>query len=129
MSKSTLERDSVLVIDDDPDLRALICVLGELCGLRVLEADDCARGLEILEHEQGRMKMILLDYFLPGTEPKKCAGAIMSKAGPSVRVVLITAAVDAAERAAELKIGQWLSKPFDATTLMTLLRNGSRTAR
>src|SRR5262245_34105738 len=115
MSKSTSDRDSVLVIDDDADLRTLICVLGELCGLRVLQADDCANGLKILEREHDRVKIILLDYFMPGTEPKKCAGAIMAKAGPSVRIVLITAAVDAAERAAELKIGQWLSKPFDAS--------------
>jgi CheY-like chemotaxis protein len=114
-------RDCVLIIDDDPDLRTLIETIGQVCGVSVLQASDCNEGLSILEREYGRIKMILLDYFMPGMEPAKCAYAILTKAGSSIPVVLLTAAVDPAARAAELKISYWISKPFEASTLTNLL--------
>jgi len=113
-------RDCVLIIDDDPDLRTLIETIGQVCGVSVLQASDCNEGLDILQREHRRIKMILLDYFMPGTEPAECACAIIEKAG-SIPVVLLTAAVDPAARAAELKISYWISKPFEASTLTDLL--------
>ena len=114
-------RDCVLIIDDDPDLRTLIETIGQVCGVSVLQAGDCSEGLNILEREHRRIKMILLDYFMPGTEPAQCARSIIAKAGSSIPVVLLTAAVDPAARAAELKISYWISKPFEASTLTDLL--------
>ena len=40
-------------------------------------------------------------------------------------MVLLTAAVDPSARAAELKISRWVSKPFDASTLINLLTESS----
>ena len=114
-------RDCVLIIDDDPDLRTLIETIGQVCGVLVLQASDCIEGLHILEREHRRIKMVLLDYFMPGMKPGECASAIIAKAGTSIPVVLLTAAVDPAARAAELKINYWISKPFEASTLTDLL--------
>ena len=114
-------RDSVLVIDDDEDCRTLIGSIAQSSGLRVLEASDCRGGLSVLEREHDRIKMVILDYFMPGMEPKKCAAAIIAKAGPLIPVVLLTAAVDARARAAELKISRWISKPFEPSALTSLL--------
>jgi len=114
-------RDCVLIIDDDPDLRTLIETIGQVCGVLVLQASDCIEGLHMLEREHRRIKMVLLDYFMPGMEPAECARAIVAKAGTSIPVVLLTAAVDPADRAAELKINYWISKPFEASTLTDLL--------
>jgi CheY-like chemotaxis protein len=111
----------VLVIDDDPDYRSLIETVAACCQLRVVEASDCNHGLKALEVERHRIKMVLLDYFMPGMEPVKCAAAIVAKAGRSIPVVLVTAAVDPAARATELKLTRWISKPFDISTLTSLL--------
>ena len=75
-------RDTVLVIDDDPDFRALIETIAELCMVPTLQAPDCRKGLKILECEHGRIKMVFLDYFMPGMEPVKCAAAIIATAPP-----------------------------------------------
>jgi CheY-like chemotaxis protein len=100
--------------------------MAEIWGIPVLQAVDCAQGLEVLEREYGRIKIILLDYFMPGMEPAKCAKAIVSRAGNKIPVVLMTAAADVRVRAAELKLSRWLSKPFDMFTLEHLLTgNGS----
>jgi len=120
-----IERDTVLIVDDDPDLRCLVVMLGQACAVRVLEAESCNRALELIDREHERMKLILLDYFMPGSEPEKCAAQILEKARPEISVVLLSAAVDAAERAAALKIDRWVCKPFETTTLMTLLRQST----
>ncbi len=113
-------RDSVLVIDDDPFLRELIAAIGKSCDIRILQAADCASGLKILERESSQIRMILLDYFMPGMQPIQCANEIVSKAG-TIPVVLVTAAVDPSARAAELKLTRWLSKPFSAETMKHLI--------
>jgi len=117
-----VSRDSVLVIDDDPYLCELVETIGQTCGVPVLRANDCSSGLKILESESRRIKMILLDYFMPGMQPLDCAGAIIERAGSTIPVVLLTAA---SARAAELKISRWVSKPFDASTLINLLTESS----
>lgn len=116
-----INRDAVLIIDDDPDLRSLVDTVGQMCGVSVLGAPDCSAGLKILETEHIRIKLILLDYLMPGMEPIKCAGAICAVAGNEIPVVLMTAAVDPSKRAAELKICRWLAKPFEISSLTDLL--------
>jgi len=112
----------VLVVDDDPDLRQMIVFMGQLCGTVVLEAGDCGQALQILDREKSGIRLILLDYFMPGMEPTECAAALIAKAGPSIPIILVTAAIDPAVRAAELKLSQWLSKPFDISVLETIFK-------
>ena len=92
--------DSVLVIDDDADFRGLVSMIGELHGVPVLEAADCSSGLSLLAQEHSRIKMVVLDYFMPGMDPAVCGAAIVAGAGPAVPVVLITAETSAEVRAA-----------------------------
>ena len=97
--KDESPRDHVLVIDDDADFRELMVMIGQLCAVPVLCACNCRDGLKMLIRQHARIKMVLLDYFMPGVEPATCASTICTKAGPQVPVVLVTAAVDPAVRA------------------------------
>jgi CheY-like chemotaxis protein len=118
---SRINRETVLVIDDDPYLRELIEVVGASCGVPVLQAADCSEGLKVLNRESPRIKMVLLDYYLPGMQPEQCAAAIRARAGSSIVVVLVTAAANPAARAAELNVSRWIAKPFEVSTLKNLL--------
>lgn len=119
------KRDTLLIIDDDPSCRELITVIGELLGIPVLEAADCGAALRVLQRERERIRVILLDYFLPGMKPVECSAALKKMAGPSIAIVLVTAAVDPAVRAAELKLTHWISKPFDMSALKVLLEKAA----
>ncbi len=121
MSKMTTV-PAVLVVDDDPNYRELMVMAGRIWGITVLEAGTCAQAMQVLDCEKNRIRLIFLDYFMPGMEPRQCADALTAKAGPSIPIILATAAVDAPGRAAELKLTQWLSKPFDITSLEALFR-------
>lgn len=113
---------AILVIDDDPNFREMIVLVGQMWGITVLEAGNCAQALQVLDREKHRIRLIFLDYLMPGMEPRQCAAALIAMAGPSIQIILATAAVDPAGRAAELKLSQWLSKPFDISALEVLFR-------
>lgn len=110
-------RDRVLIVDDDPDLRELISMAVQDWGLTGVEARDCLEALSLIEQERGRLHTVLLDYFMPGMDPCACAKAICARVEPTVPVVLVSAAVDIAERAAQLQLTRFLSKPFDVAQL------------
>ncbi len=114
-------RNSVLVVDDDADLRGLIEALAAIYGVPVLHAANCKEALKVLERDHEKIKLIFLDYFVPGMDPVKCAAAILLKADGVIPVVLLTAAADPAARAAELKISRWVAKPFDVSKLTGML--------
>ena len=113
---------AVLVVDDDPNFREMMVLAGQLWGITVLEAGNCGQALHVLDREKDRIRLIFLDYYMPGMEPQQCAAALIAMAGPSIPIILATAAVDPAVRAAELKLGRWLSKPFDITALEVLFK-------
>ena len=115
----------VLVVDDDPAYRELIVLAGQMWGIVVLEAGDCKQALQILDRDKNRIKLILLDYWMRGMEPAQCAAALIAKAGPSIPIILVTAAANPAVRAAELKLNRWLSKPFDISALEVLFKKAA----
>lgn len=115
--------DTLLVVDDDKDFRGLIAMLAQIHSLRFLEAGDCCQAVEILQREKDRVKTVLLDYFMPGMAPPKCAASIKELIQPGCKLILVTAAVDAAERASELRIEHWLAKPFDIEQLEAMIEN------
>ena len=118
-------REAVLVIDDDPSCRELIALVGQLSGIPVLEAADCSAALRVLQREKQRIRLILLDYFMPGMRPVDCAATLTAMAGNSIPIVLMTAAVDPAARAAELKLSHWISKPFDISALEDVFKKAA----
>ena len=120
MTRRTMP-DSVLVIDDDADFRGLVSMIGELHGVPVLEAPDCSSGLRLLDREHSRIKLVVLDYFMPGMDPVACGAAIIAEAGPAVPVVLVTAAADPGARARELHLSQWFAKPIELSVITDLL--------
>lgn len=118
-------RNAVLVVDDDAEYRELVEVVLADLDLEVLEAPDCAAGVAILRRERDRIAVVLLDYFMPGMTPIQCGRAIAQLAGDDVRVVVVTASVDAAERAAELGFQHWLRKPFDLDDFRRAVLDGA----
>ena len=120
--------DAILVIDDDPDLRDLVRLIAEGTSVDVVEAATCMEGIAALRANRDRVRLVLLDYFMPGMEPACCAKELCSLTN-SAAIVLCTAAVDPPARAAEVGLSRWLAKPFDVDALETLVREAARERR
>ena len=117
--------DAILIIDDDPDLRDLVRLVAETTNVDVVEAATCLEGIAALRANHHRVRLVLLDYFMPGMEPACCARELCGLTNPAT-IVLCTAAVDPPARAAEVGLSRWLAKPVDLDALETLVREAAR---
>ncbi|SEL94702.1 PAS domain S-box-containing protein [Pseudoxanthomonas sp. GM95] len=119
----SLQGETVLVVDDEPAIRALISdVLGDL-GYSILEAEDGASGLKILNSD-ARIDLLVSDVGLPGG----MNGRQMADAGrmtrPDLKVLFITGyAENAVLSHGHLDQGMHvLTKPFSLDDLATRIR-------
>jgi DNA-binding NtrC family response regulator len=116
---------AVLIVDDDPDMRDLVRFVVEAAAdVDVVEAANCRDGIAAIRANGDRIRLVLLDYFMPGLDPESCTREFCRVAG-SATIVLCTAAADPAARAAELGLSRWLAKPFELEALERLVREAA----
>ena len=105
----------ILVIDDDPDLCAMIRRVLEHDGWRVVTASD---GMEAIRaYELNRPAMLFVDLMMPQLDGEELLRVLGSTRPP---VVLITASVRREEVAERFSIDDTLSKPFDIEAVRAL---------
>lgn len=113
-----MERRTVLVVDDQEDIRLMCRVNLALEGYDVLEASDGARALSLLaEH---RPDLVLLDVMMPVVDGWQVLDRI--KADPrlaTMPVVILTARVQREDELRGWSAGaaDYLSKPFNPSVL------------
>ena len=56
---------SILVLEDDPDVRSFVVAVLIGLGYRVLEAADANAAMQVLEEEAGNADLLLCDVVLP----------------------------------------------------------------
>ena len=87
--------------------------------LEVLTAPDGAVALHIAgEHPPS---LILLDMRMPNVDGWQFAEQYHQQPGPHAPIVVVTAAVDAAESAAQIEAEGYLAKPFDLDELLDIV--------
>jgi signal transduction histidine kinase/DNA-binding response OmpR family regulator len=114
--------DTILIVEDDPAVRALVSqVLGEL-GYTWLEAADAVGAVPILESTQ-RIDLMISDVGLPGMNGRQLAD-IGRQMRPDLKVLFITGyAENAGVRAGFLDTGmQMITKPFAFDQLTAKVR-------
>jgi two-component system, chemotaxis family, chemotaxis protein CheY len=106
----------VLVVDDDQDILYSMDMALSDEGYEVLTASDGAEALAVLQ--QRVPTLILLDMRMPVMDGWQFARAYRRRPGPHAPIVVVTAARDAAERAAEIEAQGVLPKPFGIDDLL-----------
>jgi DNA-binding response OmpR family regulator len=110
---------SLLVVEDDPDLLALLELFLSEAGHAVRIAPD---GRAALERVAERMPdLILLDMRLPVMNGWEFARAFAQRHGRAAPIIVLTAAENAQLRAAEIGADGWLAKPFDLDAVLSLV--------
>jgi DNA-binding response OmpR family regulator len=110
---------TILIVDDDPDLREFLRLMLTSMGFEVTSA---ANGREALAVMDGRdPDLILLDMKMPVMNGWEFCRALEGRnARPPI--VVLTAAPDPAARAAEACADGWLGKPFEYEELEATVR-------
>jgi two-component system, chemotaxis family, chemotaxis protein CheY len=107
----------ILVIDDDATVRAYVDMALEEIGHEVLAAEHGAAALTLLDAQAAMPDVILLDMRMPKMDGWEFARLYQARPGPKVPIVVMTAAQDAAGRAAQIHADSYLAKPFDLDDL------------
>jgi DNA-binding response OmpR family regulator len=109
----------VLVVDDDPAIRAICGEVLRGHGYEVAEADCCAAARrEVVEH---RPELVLVDVQLPdGDGFSLLEGLAERRAAEPFAAVFLTARGEVADKVRGLRLGadDYLTKPFDAQELV-----------
>ncbi|HVR53346.1 MAG TPA: response regulator transcription factor [Pseudorhodoferax sp.] len=110
----------ILVVDDDPAIRALLLEYLQANELRVSAVESGAAMLEVLDREA--IDLVLLDLKLPGEDGMLLARALRERAG--VPIVLLTGKAEEADRVMGLELGadDYVTKPFSPRELLARIR-------
>ena len=114
----------VLVADDRPDLRRLLCLLLEDEGVITAEAADGAQAVHAVLHADGPSPhLILMDMQMPVMDGYT-ATRQLRRAGCRVPIIAVTAHALAEEKQVCLDAGcdDWVTKPLDAERLIRTVR-------
>lgn len=106
----------VLVVDDDPGIRALIAEGLEPEGYEVETASNGAEALEAIKRH--RPATMLLDMRMPVVDGRGVASAL-KELGLKVPTLVMTDAENAGQWAQEIAAEGYLAKPFDLDDLLT----------
>ncbi len=110
---------TVLVVDDDPDIRRVLVASLEALGYRVLEAMDGSSGLAAIEEVVP--DLIVLDFAMPGMNGAEVA-RVLRERRPDLPIVFASGYADtAAIEAAAGKDATVLRKPFRVDDLQAVL--------
>jgi DNA-binding response OmpR family regulator len=111
---------TVLVVDDEPIVREVVCSYLEREGYRTLEASDGLRARELVE--QGKPTLVVLDLMLPGVDGLELCRWIRNRS--DLPVIMLTARGEEADRIVGLELGadDYVTKPFSPRELVARIR-------
>lgn len=116
-SEATKDRPLILVVDDDPGIRALLGQILEDAGYRVLPATDGKEAIELARRH--RPALITMDLMMPGMDGYAAIAHLRQDEHlHDIPVVVITALNESAGVASDAT----LKKPVDEELLLSAIR-------
>jgi PAS domain S-box-containing protein len=115
---------TVLVVEDESDLRQPIVRMLRKSGFEVLEAADGTSAIELLRANGARIDAVLLDMTIPGASSSEVVKAA-ANVRPNINVILTSAysqeMIEGSIRAPQIR--GFIRKPFQLGELLKMLRS------
>jgi CheY-like chemotaxis protein len=116
--------ETILITEDEPDLRELARIFLEGYGYKVLEAESAEQAIETASNFAGSIDLLLTDVIMPGMSGAQLAEHILSKR-PKTRIVYMTGYTD--DMVVQHKVLEpgvkLLQKPFNRIDLALKVRS------
>lgn len=111
-SMSTFAGKTILVVDDEPDLREILKDEFLLEGAKVFEAENGRKALEIIKSE--KINIVVSDIRMPGGDGVTLAREIKKLSGERPILYLITGFADITpDEAYDIGVEGFVTKPFN----------------
>lgn len=122
------DRIKVLVLDDEPDLRALLQRYLTERGFEVRGIADSGQLNRLLQRE--RFDVLILDIMMPGEDGLSVCRRLRAQ-GEAIPIIMLTARGDPVDRILGREMGadDYLSKPFDPRELVACINAQIRRQR
>jgi putative two-component system response regulator len=117
----------VLVVDDDPSIRAVLANFLNAHGVDCVTADDGQRAMELFV--QHRPRLVISDWEMPGIDGLELCRRVRAHTdGNHVHFIMLTMHAEEADLSCAFDAGvdDFLAKPFNGAAMMARLRAGLR---
>ncbi len=114
--------ETVLVVDDEPSVRELVCHVLEKFGYTPLVAGNGAEALEQFTRHGKQVAVVLLDWLMPVLDGPSTLRALRMRA-PLVKVIAMSGFMSDPDAPAVNMAQALLAKPFTPATLLQTLHS------
>ncbi|HKU25863.1 MAG TPA: ATP-binding protein, partial [Candidatus Sulfotelmatobacter sp.] len=117
-------KETILVAEDQPDLRWMICHYLQELGYAVLEAKDGADAVALAQHYAGRIDLLLTDVVMPHIRGSEVARQMLEHR-PDMQIIFMSGYTEGEIWSVENDHGSEavvLQKPFELHMLATKIR-------
>ena len=117
MSETTL-----LIVDDEADIRDMLAMSLEMAGYRCLQAENAQQAHSIIIDD--RPDLVLLDWMMPGTTGLELARRLKrDELTADLPIIMVTAKVDEDNKIQGLDVADdYITKPFSPRELIARLK-------
>lgn len=120
---------TILVIEDDRQIRKVVESYLQQDGYRVLTAPDGLSGLALAQQE--KPALLVLDLMLPGLDGWEIARRLRASSDPAVAgiyIMMLTVRIEESERLTGLELGadDYVTKPFSPRELVARVGSALR---
>jgi two-component system, cell cycle sensor histidine kinase and response regulator CckA len=115
---------TILVVEDEEEVRALARDVLEMNDYRVLEALDVADATRLAETHPGSIDLLITDVVMPGVSGPELARRLRAHR-PGLRVLCMSGYPESLDQriAGEAGWTAWLQKPFTPDILLQKVRD------
>jgi CheY-like chemotaxis protein len=114
--------ETILLVEDDADVRTLMCEVLQSHAYVVLEANDVGEALAISEHNPATIDVLVTDVVMPRMSGLELAQRLMP-ARPGLKVLYISGYTDTVGHQRMLEhSASFLQKPFTPAALAAAVR-------
>ncbi len=119
---------SILVVDDDPNIRKILKDLLDKEGFHVLTAPDVDKALTTLDAQD--FELVITDLKMPGKSGMDLVTLVKDRK-PATPVIMVTAYGDIEVAVAAMKKGAYdfITKPFDENELLNVIKKALSESR
>jgi DNA-binding response OmpR family regulator len=120
------QKDRILFVDDDAELRAIVREQLTISGYDVDEAEDGSVAMEKMQ--KGEYRVLLLDITMPGKSGLDVLKFVKQRT-PACHVIMLTGVVGLSVAIESLKMGadDYITKPYNLEYLLNSIKRALRT--
>jgi DNA-binding response OmpR family regulator len=115
-----MAEQKILVVEDEPSIREVICLYLKRAGFHVIEAGDGQEALHLLDTIP--MDLVILDLMLPNIDGFEITRHLRTKG--DIPIIMLTARRSETDRIAGLEMGadDYIVKPFSPQEVVSRVR-------